>query len=212
MTERFPGSVPKIWASPDRPGFSKTFELELDDHLDIQHLTRQTLPLGPTVGAAGFIALFAGLMLNFNKWQTGNKAEFTAYVAIIVIAGMLVGALLLKPARRLLRHMYYKRLAKSGAIGKPITSTVDKDGVTFTVSGQTITCPWDTLYALEEDAGTFYFWMSKTAAHAWPARLFASDEDWQAFRDSVQKWSGRQIASPALLARLGVHGRANLPD
>lgn len=58
--------------------------------------------------------------------------------------------------------MYRRRLVKAEAIGRPVESTVDQSGISYTVLGQTVTCTWDSLYALEEDAGTFHFWMSKS--------------------------------------------------
>lgn len=51
--------------------------------------------------------------------------------------------------------MYRRRLVKAEAIGRPVESTVDQSGISYTVLGQTVTCTWDSLYALEEDAGTF---------------------------------------------------------
>jgi hypothetical protein len=211
MSERSPGSVPRIWPSADRPGFRRSFELELDDHLEIQYATRQLLPLGPVVGAVGLVALFVSLILNFDRWQAGDVAIFAVYAVATIILCALLAILLLKPARRLLRFLYRRRLMKAGAIGKPVESTVDKSGITYTVLGQTIICTWDSLYALGEDLGTFYFWMSRTYAHPWPARLFASDEERQVFRESVLEWSGRPF-SPPRLARLGAIGRANLPE
>jgi hypothetical protein len=210
MSENSPGSVPKIWPSPDRPGFRKTFALELDDHLDIQHASRQLLPPGPIVGAAGIVALFVALITNFDKWQAGDIWIFAIYVLATIVAGTLAAFLLLGPIRRFLRSMYRRRLVKAEAIGKPVESTVDRSGISYTVLGQTVTCTWDSLYALEEDAGTFHFWMSRMVSHPWPARLFASEEERQVFRESVLKWSGRPF-SPPVLARLGARGRANLP-
>ncbi|SFT63351.1 YcxB family protein [Mesorhizobium sp. YR577] len=205
-------SVPKIWPAAAQSGFHKTFELELDDHLDIQYTTRQLLPLWPTVGAMALIVLFGALFLNFDKWRAGDVVIFAIYVVASVIAGVLLTILLLQPMRRLLRGIYRRRLTKMGVLGKPIEATVDENGISYTVVGQTVSCPWNSLYALEEEAGTFYFWLSKTFAHPWPARIFISDEERRTFRDSVLKWSGRPIASPPVLARLGANGRVNLPD
>ncbi|WP_245436821.1 hypothetical protein [Rhizobium chutanense] len=210
MSEGPPASVPKIWPSADRPAFRKTFALELDDHLDVQHASRQLLPPGPTIGAAGTVALFVALITNFDKWQAGDVGTFIVYVLATVVACALLAFLLLKPFRRLLRSMYRRRLVKAGTIGKPVESTVDESGISYTVLGQTVTCTWQSLYALEEDAGTFHFWMSRLVSHPWPARLFASEEERQVFRESVLKWSGRPFSRP-VLARLGARGRFNLP-
>lgn len=203
--------VPKIWPSADRPAFHRVFALELDDHLAIQHSSRQFLPAGPTVGAAGLVGLFVALSASYDKWEAGDIETFLVYVFATVIACVFAALLALKPLRGFLRAMYHRRLAKAGAIGKPVESTVDESGVSYTLSGQTMTCTWGSLYALEEDAGTFYFWMFKTVAHPWPARVFASEEERQTFRESVLKWAGRPF-SPPRLVRLGARGRANLPD
>jgi hypothetical protein len=211
MSERSPGSVPKIWPAADRPGFHKSFQLNLDDHLDIQHTTRQLLPLGPTVAAVGAVSLFVALITNFDRWRGGDMVTSAVYVVAAVVVCAVLAILLLNPARQLLRSMYRRRLTKLGIIGKPVESTVDSNGIRYTVLGQTIICTWDSLYALEEDDGTFYFWMSKIGAHPWPTRVFVSDEERQTFRRSVMEWAGRPF-SPPVLARLGAAGRLNLPD
>ncbi|WP_049734328.1 YcxB family protein [Rhizobium ecuadorense] len=207
--QRPPGSVPNIWASAERPAFRKSFALELDDHLAILHASRQLLPTGLTVGAVGLVALFVSLFTNFDKLQAGDVVTFIVYEATTIGACTALTYLLLKPARQFLRSMYRRRLAKAGVIGKPVESTVDTNGISYTVLGQTVTCTWDSLYALEEDEGTFHFWMSKLASHPWPSRVFSSEEERQDFRDSVLKWSGRPFSAP-VLARLGAAGRANL--
>lgn len=211
MSERHPSSVPKIWPSADRPGFHKSFQLNLDDHLDIQHATRQLLPLGPTVAAVGAVALFVALILNFDRWREGDVVTSIIYIVASVVVCALLAFLLLNPARQLLRFMYRRRLTRLGVIGKPVESTVDRNGICYTVLGQTVTCTWDSLCALEEDDGTFYFWMSKIVAHPWPARVFASDEERQTFRRSLMEWAGRPF-SPPVVARLGAAGILNLPD
>ncbi|GAK72873.1 hypothetical protein RRU01S_28_01180 [Agrobacterium rubi TR3 = NBRC 13261] len=136
--------------------------MELDDHLDILHRSRQLLPTGVTVASAGLAGLFVSLITNCDKWQSGQFAMFAIYVGATVIVCVGLSYLLLSPGRTLLRSMYRRRLAKAGLIGKPVDSTVDAAGISYTVLGQTVTCTWDSLYAIEEDAGTFYFWMSKT--------------------------------------------------
>ena len=204
-------SVPKIWRSADEAAFRKSFALELDDHLDILHRSRQLLPTCVTVASAGLAALFVSLITNFDKWQGGQFAMFAIYVGATVIVCVGLSYLLLSPGRTLLRSMYRRRLAKAGLIGKPVDSTVDAAGISYTVVGQTVTCTWDSLYAIEEDAGTFHFWMSKTVSHPWPSRVFGSEEERQDFRVKVLSWSGQAFSEP-VLARMGAAGRANLPE
>lgn len=138
--------------------------------------------------------------------------RFVLVVAATVALCAVATAILLKPARSLLRAMYQRRLVQNGGVGILIDASVDQEGIRFTANGQTVTCPWPSLRAIEEEDGTFYFWMSKTMTHVWPERLFGSEEERQLFRDSILKWSERPIASPPVLARLGAGGRANLPD
>ncbi len=211
MSERPASPVPKIWKSEDEPAFGKSFELELDDHIAVDYASGRLLPAGLTVGAVMFVALFVALILYFDRWQAGEGGAFALHVTGFVALFALASALLLKPARRLVRHFYGRHLKKLGAIETPIESTIDKDAVSFIARGQTITCPWESLHALEEDEGTFYFWLSTRSVLPWPARIFASEQERQAFRDSVEKWAGRPFGPPAL-ARLGERGRANLPD
>lgn len=204
-------SVPKIWRSAGDSAFRKSFALELDDHLNIMHRSRQLLPTGVTVASAGLAALFVSLITNFEKWQSGQFANFAIYVGATVIVCVGLGYLLLSPGRTLLRSMYRQRLAKAGLIGKPIDSMVDVSGISYTVLGQTVTCTWDSLYAIEEDAGTFYFWMSKTVSHPWPSRVFDSEDERQDLRVKVLSWSGRAFSDP-VLARMGAAGRESLPE
>jgi hypothetical protein len=212
MSQQQPqNSVPKIWRSADESAFRKSFALELDDHLDILHRSRQLLPADVTLGSAGLAALFVSLIINFEKWQTGQLGKFAIYVGATVIICVGLTYLLLSPGRTLLRSMYRRRLAKAGLIGKPVDSTVDKAGISYSVLGQTVTCTWDSLYALEEDTGTFHFWMTKTVSHPWPSRVFDSEEERHDFRAKVSSWSGRAFSEP-VLARLGAAGRANLPE
>ncbi|WP_104827793.1 YcxB family protein [Rhizobium sp. NXC24] len=205
-------SVPKIWPASREPGFHKVFELTLDDHLAIQHTTRQLLPLRPSVLAISFIALFVALITSYDSWRSGNVVRFALVVVATVALCALATVVLIKPARALLRAMYRRGLVKNGGAGVPVEAWVDQEGIRFTANGQTLSCPWPSLRAIEEENGTFYFWMSKTWAHVWPDRIFASAEERQHFRDYILKWSGRPIASPPVLARLGAGGRANLPD
>ncbi|AOF92400.1 YcxB family protein [Sinorhizobium sp. RAC02] len=209
--QRPPSSVPKIWQSAASAAFRKSFTLELDDHLDILHQSRQLLPADVTLGSVGLAALFVSLITNFDNWQTGQIIKLTLYVGATVIICVGLTYLLLPPGRALLRSMYRRRLAKAGLIGKPVDSTVDAAGISYTVLGQTVTCTWDSLYAIEEDAGTFYFWMSRTVSHPWPSRVFISEEERQNFRDNVSRWSRRLLSEP-ILARMGAAGRANLPE
>lgn len=204
--------VPKIWGSSDETGFTRTFDLTVDDHLAIQYASRQLLPFWPTVAAMALLLLFAASILNYGLWRDGRIGEFVLIVGAVVIFGSLIAALAVKPFRSLLRHLHRRKLAKVGAIGIPIQSTVGPDGVIYTANGQTVSCPWDSLYAIEEEEGTYYFWLSKLSTHPWPARIFSSNQERQDFADGVRKWSGRQIVSPPLLARLGETGRRNLPD
>lgn len=205
-------SVPRIWPASDAPAFRKTFELTLDDHLAVAYSTRQLLPTGIFVGAMSLIALFVALIVNFGLWREGQRVLFALYTAATVAFCAVLAAVLVRPARRLLRATFRRRLVKLGSIGAPIEATVDGHGLAYTVRGQTVSCPWDSLRAIEEEDGTFYFWLSKTVAHVWPARIFASGEERDRFRQSLQSWSGRPVASPPLLARLGAAGRANLPE
>lgn len=212
MSEGSRTSVPKIWPARSEPSFHKVFELTLDDHLAIQHTTRQLLPLWSSLLAVSFVALFLALIANYDSWRSGDVVRFVLVVSATVAMCALATIVLIKPARSLLRAMYQRRLVKNGGVGISIDASVDQEGVRFTASGQTVSCPWPSLRAIEEEDGTFYFWMSKTMTHVWPERLFASEEERQLFRDSILKWSERPIASPPVLARLGAGGRANLPD
>lgn len=212
MSEISRTSVPKIWPASREPGFYKVFELTLDDHLAIQHTTRQLLPLWSSVIAVSVVALFVVLITSYDNWRNGDVVQFALQVVATVALCVLATVVLIKPARRLLRAMYRRRLVKNGGLGVRIESSVDQEGVRYTANGQTLSCPWPSLRAIEEEDGTFYFWMSKTWAHVWPGRIFASEEERQLFRDSISKWSDRPVTSPPVLARLGAGGRANLPD
>ncbi|MGR9060398.1 hypothetical protein ACU8NH_31865 (plasmid) [Rhizobium leguminosarum] len=85
----FPGLSPENLAVSESARLPQTFALELEHHLDIQHASRQLLPPGPTVGAAGIVALFVALITNFDKWQAGDVGTFAIYVLATIVAGAL---------------------------------------------------------------------------------------------------------------------------
>jgi hypothetical protein len=57
------------------------------------------------------------------------------YVVATVVVCAVLAIFLLNPARQLLRSMYRRRLTKLGIIGKPVESTVDSNGIRYTVLG-----------------------------------------------------------------------------
>ena len=139
--QRPPNSVPKIWQSAEAPAIRKSFLLKLEDHLDILHQSRQLLPADLTLGSVGLAALFVSLITNFDKWQTGQIIKLTLYVGATVIICVGLTYLLLPPGRALLRSMYRRRLAKAGLIGKPVDSTVDAAGISYTSSVRRLPVP-----------------------------------------------------------------------
>lgn len=203
-------TVPPVWRTQEDPGFSGKFEMDLDDHLAIAHRSPDLLPAGFALLTVAILAAFLAMVVFFDLWQSGDAAGFMLRIAASVIGAVLVGLLLLRPARRGLRAIYRVRLRREGRIGQSVASWVGRNGLRFTVGGQTVTCPWSSLHRLEEDDGTFYFWMSRTTAHPWPSRLFASDLERQRFRDKVQEWAGRPFGPP-ILARMGAAARSREP-
>jgi hypothetical protein len=203
-------SVPQVWRRQDSTTFQGVFEVELDDHLAIAYRSRDLLPARFVLFAVGLLALFLALVAFFDVWEEGDVGGFVLRLAATVAAAVLLAAMLLRPARRGLRAVYRNWLRREGRIGQTVTSAVGRNGVRFMVGGQTVNCPWPSLHDLEEDEGTFYFWMSRTTAHPWPARLFASEQERQHFRDKVREWSGRPFGPP-ILARMGSAARSRGP-
>ncbi|MFV0300288.1 MAG: YcxB family protein [Paracoccus sp. (in: a-proteobacteria)] len=205
------GRMPLVFrAGAEDRDFRRSFALDLDDHLHIGFRSPQLLPTRPIVISASALGLFLGLLIFYECFARGEVLRFILSVAATVAAFMLAGFLLLRPARWLLRDYLRRRLAALGAFGRELTSTVNRNGVHFTLDGQSTSLRWDALTALEEDDLFFYFWASHEVAHPWPKRLFRDDSECREFRDFVEIWSERGFTSPPVLARLGDAGRRRL--
>lgn len=204
-------SVPRVWQSADQPSFTKRFELDVDDYLAVHYTTPELLPLWSYAIAVMLIALFAAFVAAYPLWRDGRVVDLALVSAAVAIASLVLAGLTAGPARRLWRRMWSRMLEKRQIIGVAIESTIDRDGLSYFVGGQTSQCPWDALHAIEEEGGTFYFWTSRIRAYVWPGRIFDTDEERLLFAQHVEAWSGMPIVSPPLLARLGEAGRMALP-
>lgn len=211
MDKQSISSVPRIWKGPEQPTFRRTFELDADDHSAIEFSTKQMLPFWPFVLGMSGLAFFVILIFNYETFKSGRLIEFAVYVGGSVGLCMLFAAAAVYPLRKLWRWLYRRKLLKHGAIGVLIESVVDQYGIYTSIGGQETKCSWDSLYAIEEDEESFYFWLSHLSAHPWPARLFSSQEERDTFRRQVEEWSGQAVQPPAL-ARMGEIGRQNLPQ
>lgn len=205
-------NIPKIWPAGG-DAFVRTFALLPDDHIKVHYAAGHPLALGPTLGVVAVIALFAALMSGYDEWRAGDYAAFAGRViAVVGVAGLATLALV-RPARWAIRRGWEKRLKAIDAIGVEFESRVDRNGVSHgTADGQTHSYPWDSIRAVEREDGYYYFWFSQLSCHPWPDRVFASDEERASFEQAVRDWSGREIASPAVLARLGEAGRRKLKE
>lgn len=211
MPETSKTSVPRVWPV-ESPAIRKTFELNVDDHLAIAFATRQLLPTGVFGGGIALIALFVALIINHPLLRDGDIVRFAIHVGATVALCALMARALVDPARWAWREMIRRRLTRMGMVGGPIDSTIDPEGLHYVASGRSVSCPWPTLQAIEEDDDAIYFWMTKRSAHPWPARIFESEADKETVRARIREWSGRAIISPPMLARLGEAGRNRLVE
>lgn len=206
-------NIPKIWPAGNDTAFVKTFALTTEDHIKVHYAAGYPLALGPTLGIVAVIALFAALIAGYDDWRAGDYARFAGGVIAVPAVAGLVTLALVKPARWAIRKGWGKHLRAVNAIGVEFESRVDRIGVSHgTANGQMHSYPWDSIHAVEKDEGCYYFWFSRLSCHPWPDRVFASDEERASFEQAVRDWSGREIASPAVLARLGEAGRRKLKE
>lgn len=210
MTENQTSMIPKIWPSSQHEKMTHEFQLRIEDHVLIDYKSGQLLPFTPVGWTVAGLALFLSLAIYFGYWQRGQIAMFIALIIATVALCLGIAAALIKPARRSLQRFLERRLARDGFIGKTVHSTVDANGIHGSVDGVRQSCPWDRIHAIEEDDGTFYFWLSNKHVLLYPARIFASDAETRAFRERIDAWSGHEIASPPVLARMGTKARERL--
>ncbi len=193
------GSVPPIWQSGDGRRFVKSFELSVEDHLAGRYARTEALPFGRFAAFVTLCTAFAGLLLFYGPWKAGDRWLAAGIVAAAIAAGPLLAWLLYGFFRGLFRGFWKGFLGAREAIEVPLEVTADCNGLAVLVRQQTWMCPWDSLLAVEEDGGRYYFWTSKTQAHVLPKRLFEADER-TAFDEALKDWLGHAPVSPPRLA------------
>lgn len=192
-------TVPSIWRTSKNYAFTKQFEISIEDHLAVRYARSEPLPFGRFAGFLTLCTLFAGFIIAFGWWTSGDRL-----IAVLIVMGALAAgpalAWLLYGFFRAQFHGFWKGFLEAReAVNVPLEMTVDDKGVSILVRQQTWFCPWESLYSVEEDGERYYFWTSKTQAHVLPKRLFEPTEA-EEFATALQTWWGQQPVSPPRLA------------
>jgi hypothetical protein len=146
------------------------------------------------------VGFFVGLIYGFDWYRLGEIGPFILSIVIWTGTGLVAGWASYGFFVAFAKGVWRGYLEKREAVGIPVATTADKQGLTVKVRGQTWTSPWNSLLAVEEDDRLFYFWTSKYQAHVWPKRVFASPDEQAAFRRSLEEWTGGLPVSPPRLA------------
>lgn len=202
-------TVPRIWKSSSGPEFSRKFRLTVDDHLAVSLTSQDYLKVWPYALGIGFWVLMCSLIVTHEYWLGGQHGAFLLYNGLAMLGSYAVAWFLARPVGRRVREYFEGKLEKADQLGDELETTVNKAGFTIVWRGLTTHIPWDAIVAVEEDAGTFYFWATKEVGYVWPVRLFENEPEQEAFRASVTDWLGRPI-TPPVLVRLGDEGRHNI--
>lgn len=204
-----PPRVPRVWGT-ERVEFVKHFALTPEDHIKLSLENRQFISLPMLAGIVAFVALFISLIATYELWQSGETAQFFLQNAVVLVVALACAALLLHPLRMALRWWTARALRAAGRVDDPITMVANENGLDVVWHGQRNHCPWPSFHAIEEDEGTFYFWITVTVGYGLPARVFDSPDEQNAFREHLTRWAGAAPVSPPILARMGDLARDRL--
>jgi hypothetical protein len=187
--------VPSIWWTSTGPSFTKHFKLSVEDHIAVRYARKEPLPFGRFAAFLTLCTLFAGLIVAFGWWKSGERWLAVGIVAGAFVVGPALAWLVYGFFRDLFRGFWKGFLGSREAIDIPLDMTINAVGVSIIIRQQSWFCPWESLQSVEEDEERYYFWTSSTQTHVLPKRLL-EDAESSEFASALRNWWGKEPISP----------------
>ena len=210
-----PGPMPWQGAGGGEPVYRKTLSPTLDDHMAVEGhrwLRKRSSFVIVFIGIGFALGLFQG----YEDYRVGDMAGFAVSFGITIALFAVLAWPIQWIFAKAMRRVIEAELRRRGLIGMPYQIVFSRSGIVVEEGApekpdeiMSSHSPWGRILAIEYDVERYLFWIALRRAFAVHRASFASPEEEEAFRQSVERWSGKKLVSPPVFVK---HRRGRLDE